>query len=49
MLSFCQNFQMSQLLINFHLLKHEVTRKSLLILYTFHVFSMTNKTFIHTQ
>jgi len=39
---FCPNFQASQLLINSHILKHEVTRNSLLILYTVYLmFCMT--------
>jgi len=38
---FCPNFQVSQLLINSHILKHEVARNTLLILYIFNVFFMT--------
>jgi len=34
------NFQVSQLLINSHKLRHQVTRNSVLILYTFKVFPM---------
>jgi len=39
--SYCHNFQVRQLLINSHKLKHKVTGTSLLILCIFNVFSVT--------
>jgi len=44
---FCQNFQLSQLLINSYELKHDVTRNSLLIIYIFNVISMAQQTFTY--
>jgi len=35
------HLQVTQILINSHIQKHEVTRSSLLILYIFNMFSMT--------